>query len=391
MIRRILVAGCWDRGPGYPRTGSLVGALRRLGFQVDECRGELPSIGGAKSALIARPWRWPTWWLASRRSRESVLSALRQAVARGPVDAVLVPYPGHLAVQWIRRCWRGPIVLDLFLSAYGTAVEDRRLVRPGGLAARALSALDRRACRAADLVLLDTPAHAAGVREQTGLAAARFDWVPVSDCEPVQPTAVPVREVADPLRVLFFGTGVPLHGLATWIEAVAAVPAVRLELIGGEPALREHARHRLAERLVLGPEFAPMREVRAAIDRSHLVAGIFGTSDKAARVVPFKLVHAAAQGRAAVTADTPVVRELLEPGVDCAVAPAGDAAALAAVLAGLAADPARAEALGAAARRRFETTFSPDAVARRLEAALCSRFTFAARARQPAALDVLSA
>jgi glycosyltransferase involved in cell wall biosynthesis len=376
-VSRVLVVGCWDQGPGYPRTDTLIAALLELGATVEVCRVDPPGQRGSKSDLLRRPWRWPSWWLAARRTRARVRAAVRVAAERGPVDAVLVPYPGHVAVRWVRSCFAGPIVLDLFLSAYGTAVEDRRLFRPGGLAAGLMASLDARACAAADLVLLDTAAHAASVRERTGLPAERFGWVPVSDPDPVAPSVPPDRRGGGPLRVLYFGTGVPLHGLDTWIEAVERAPSVQLELIGGDPQLRARALDRLGPRVELGPVFAPMHEVRVAIERSHVVAGIFGRSDKAQRVIPFKAVHALAHGRAVVTADSLAVRDLLTPGLDCEVAPAGDAAGLALVLERLAAEPQRVVELGLAARRRYEATFSGAALARRLGDLLAARLGFA--------------
>ena len=47
------------------------------------------------------------------------------------------------------------MVLDLFLSAYDTAVVDRALVATDSMAARWLRSVDTRACQSADLVLLD--------------------------------------------------------------------------------------------------------------------------------------------------------------------------------------------------------------------------------------------
>ena len=154
---------------------------------------------------------------------------------------------------------------------------------------------------------------------------------------------------------------------------VAKSPHVHLELIGGDADGRILARSMLGERVSVGPLFVPKDELRAAISRSHVVAGIFGTSDKAARVVPYKVVHALAHGRPVVTASTPAIRRLLSPGVDCVTAPAGDADALADVLEALATDPGRLQAIGTAARQRFERSFAPRVVADRLDAAISSR------------------
>jgi glycosyltransferase involved in cell wall biosynthesis len=106
------------------------------------------------------------------------------------------------------------------------------------------------------------------------------------------------------------------------------------------------------------------------IASSAMCLGIFGTSAKAARVVPNKVFQAMAVGRPIVTADTPAAREVLTDGEDAVLVPAGDPGALAEAMIGLASDPERRARLGANAHRRFVETGAPDVVARRFLASL---------------------
>ena len=143
---RILIAGTWDEGPGYPRTDALRRALRVSGHELRECRVDPPTEGRSKVALVSRPWRWPGYLRASRRSRAQLRSELQRAIDDFTPDAVLVPYPGHLAVRTVRQVYRGPVILDLFLSAWSTAVVDRRLFPAWSPPARYLEHLDAAAC-----------------------------------------------------------------------------------------------------------------------------------------------------------------------------------------------------------------------------------------------------
>ncbi|MGE0143855.1 MAG: glycosyltransferase [Planctomycetota bacterium] len=373
MSQRVLVAGHWDDGPGYPRAEQLLAGLSHCGLEVEECRVTAPARGMSKVALAARPWRWPGYWLHTRSTRRRLQAALRRRIAEGGIDVVLVPYPGHLAVRWVREVWRGPLILDLFLSAYGTIVLDRGLFRPGSIPARLIAGLDRRACESADLVLLDTPEHAALVARHTELPPERFDWVPIGD--DVAAVVPPPSQPNDgALSVLFFGTGVPLHGLRTWIDAIAATAAVRLELYGGSEADRAHARTMLGPRLTLHPRFVPMSELRGALDRTHVVAGIMGTSPKAEAVIPFKVVHALAHGRCVVTADTPAIRRVLTADRDAVLVRAGDRAALTAALEGLSRDRSRILSMGERARTAWLEHASRGAIGNRLAEVVETRF-----------------
>ncbi|MFM1874103.1 MAG: hypothetical protein RL398_3525 [Planctomycetota bacterium] len=359
----VLFCGAWDEGPGYPRTVSLKQAAAAAGFAVRECR--VPGMGRDKQALVRAPWRWPSAALQMHARRRTLRQRLAAELAIERPHCIVVPYPGHQVVGDVRARTDVPIVLDLFLSAYDTIIEDRRLAAPGSLVAHWCERLDRNACASADLVLLDTPENAAYVAELTGLAPERFAWLPVHDPDAPR-QAAPWRAPGDgPIELLFFGTGVPLHGLDVLLAAVASVPRVRLTLVGGVADDRDRARALLGERLRLEPEFVDRNRLQALLDASHLVAGIFGDSGKAHRVVPFKVVHALAAGRPVLTADTPAVCRWLEGSGAMFLSPPGDIAGLAAQLRELVREPVRLAAAAARARAAYDRRFGDDACAAR--------------------------
>lgn len=363
---RVLAFGACDEGPGYPRAPALLADLRRI-TDLAVCTFAPPWSGKGKRAIAAAPARWlPAalqWWRSNRAARRE----LRRAIAAHRPDLLVVLHPAQLTVHLARREWRGPLVVDLFLSAYDTVVVDRRMLRASSLPARWLRRLDRRTCAAADLVLVDTPVQAERLPVLLGAERVRFAWLPAGEAhEPQAPEPYLAPLPGEPLRVLFFGTGVPLHGLPTLLAAVARVPDLQLTLIGGTASERAQAQALPADRIRLLPEFVARGELQQEILRAHLVAGVFGDSAKADAVLPFKVVHALAAGRPVVTAATSAVKRMLHPGRDCLVVPPADADALGDLLRRVQRGGFDLAGIAAAAARTHADQFAGAARARRL-------------------------
>ena len=376
---RVLLFGNHETGDGWPRLAVLTEGLRARGVSVEEVRVPfLPSSEARRKAASS-----PLAFLAAGARAAAAVARLRSAYRAAPEhDAVLVGYPGALAVRTARAANRRagrPIVLDAFLSLWDTAVNDRGLAGPRSLRARALKRLDRSSCASADLVLVDTEENARFFAAELGADPQRLLAVPVGAL-PVRGPAGPPRPPGAPLEVLFFGTFVPLQGAATIVEAAGLLrgSGVRLTMVGAGqdlPAARERARA-----LRLGPpefvaveEFVPRADLDRRIAAADACLGIFGTTHKAARVVPCKVHDALAAGKPLVTADTPAARSLLRDGETALLVPAGDPRALAAAILRLRDDPALRARLAAGAARLWGERLRPDRVVEGLVQALEAR------------------
>ncbi len=104
----------------------------------------------------------------------------------------------------------------------------------------------------------------------------------------------------------------------------------------------------------------PAAELPALVASHDVCLGIFGTGDKALRVVPNKVFQGAAAGCAVITSDTAPQRRVL--GDAAVLVPPGDSEALADALLRLANDRETLLKLRHSARELASTRFTPEQV-----------------------------
>jgi glycosyltransferase involved in cell wall biosynthesis len=342
---RVLYFGTYERH--YPRNAQVISCLRRAGVEVAERHAEV---------WEGREHKWHPGPVAAARLATAELRLLRRP--QGAFDALIVGYPGHADLPAARRAARGrPVVFNPLVSLADTLVADRGRFRAGSLPARTLAAVDRRAFRAADLVVADTSAHAEHLARLTG--ARRIEVCFVGAEERV---FRPGWERADSFTALFVGKLIPLHGLETILAAASLAPELRVRVIGSGQL------DRLLDARPPNVEHVPWVEYErlpAELHRASCALGIFGTSDKAARVIPNKAFQALACGTPLVTADTPAARELLRDGESALLVRPGDPQALAAALRRLAARADLADALSAGGLAAYRSQASEEVLGAR--------------------------
>jgi glycosyltransferase involved in cell wall biosynthesis len=136
-----------------------------------------------------------------------------------------------------------------------------------------------------------------------------------------------------PVKVLFYGQFIPLHGAEVIVRAAQALAGEPFEwVIIGKGQEEQRIRRLLDERPVPHLTWVPWVEyetLRDWIDGADVCLGIFGDSDNAAMVIPNKVYQVIATGTPLITRDAPALRELIdgeEPGLY--LVPPGDPAAL---------------------------------------------------------------
>ena len=230
----------------------------------------------------------------------------------------------------------------------------------------------------ADLVLTDTETHRRWIGER--LAPTARTATVYLGAEPFfRPTAARTRRADEPLRVLFYGQYVPLHGTDVIVEAAALLAreaGIEITMIGTGPE-RELATRLATMRHVTSVRFEDWEayeQLPARLAACDVALGIFGPTSKARMVIPTKVYQAAAMGRAVVTMDTPALREVFTPDADVLTVREGDPRALAAMLRRLRDDPALAPRIGGAAGRLLGEHLDPAAQGARMRTVLAAAF-----------------
>ena len=344
----------------YPRNAVLMTGLRQNGIEVIECH----------FALWKQGFRYNK--LALMAGFEKKLRLIFRAILAYPQliyrylrlpqhDAVVVGYWGHLDIIFLAafaKLKRKPLIFDAFFSLFDTAISDWGLAPSKSPLARLCHFLDWSACRLATLVLVDTEAQRNFFCQQFGLSKNKVRWLYMGADETIFiPRSEPAG--ANPLRVLYVGNYVPLHGVAIILQAARLLDREDIEfwLIGEnhrEDALLESLfTEANPERVMRFPWMAPA-VLHARLCAADICLGIFGTSGKAKRVIPGKAFLALAMGKPLITGDSPAARELLQDGKTALLCEMGNSQALAGAILRLKEDPELRRSIGAAGRQLFE-------------------------------------
>jgi glycosyltransferase involved in cell wall biosynthesis len=330
---KVTYFGTYERA--YPRNAQVISCLRGAGVEVVEEHAGVWE--GRRDAWAAGPG-----------------TALRLAAAEARLlarrvegDAVIVGYPGHVDLPSARRAARGrPVIFNPLVSLADTLVSDRGRFRAGSLPARLLEAVDRRAFRAADVVVADTQAHADFLSGLAGHDRFAVCFVGAEDRLFAPPWAPD-----DDFVALFVGKLIPLQGVQTIVAAARLAPELRFRVVGSgqlEPLLQDAPAN--VERV----PWIEYERLPEELRRAGCALGIFGTSAKAGRVIPNKAFQALACGAPLITADTPAARELLADGESALLVPPGDPEALAEAVRRLAGDAGVARRIADGGRAAYE-------------------------------------
>lgn len=314
---RIVVWGTYDKGK--PRVRILLNGLKDNGIDIIECHADIWK-GIEDKACMRKSWKFVPILLRWIFSYQKLII---KYLLLPKHDAVLVGYMGHLdsIVVWPFAKLRGvPVIWDAFLSIFNTIVEDRGLIGRLNPIAFIVYTLELLACCASNLILLDTNAHIDYFCKKYHLSPKKFLRVFVgveNDYFSEFTTFYKAPPPNAPLKILFYGQFIPLHGIEYIISTARLLEEQNIEftLIGNG-----QEKEKIDKMLINHPlpklkwvPWVPYKTLSRWVGDADICLGIFGKTQKASQVIPNKVFQVLACGKPLITRDSPAIRELLTP------------------------------------------------------------------------------
>jgi glycosyltransferase involved in cell wall biosynthesis len=230
-------------------------------------------------------------------------------------DVIFLPSFTHNSVPFIRKKTKKPIIFDPLISRYLTKVFDYKLVwkySPRGLKN---FLKDLRAFRASDIIIADTQAHKEYFINAFKIVPEKIQVLPIgvntSDFAAVNlPELDPTK-----FKIGFYGGFIPLQGVKNIIQAAKILKDntdLSFELIGTgfeyEEIKNQVKQWGLQNISFLG--WVQYENLAAIISQWDICLGIFGTTIKSNLVIPNKIYHYAAMGKAIITKQSPAITEI---------------------------------------------------------------------------------
>ena len=229
--------------------------------------------------------------------------ALRGPKACHP-DLVWVPVARQrdvaAATRWAHR--RGiPVLFDPMISAWDKKVLEQQKWQADEPRAKRLLAHESKLFNGVDRVLCDTSCHANFFHDRLGVPRDKLRVLFTGTDETVfkpadRPEDDPPHDPSAPLRILYHGAYLPLHGTEVIVEAARRTQHLNIHWDflgwGAYKAATEAKAKGIANITFL--DKVPYVEVPRVIRTADIVLGVFGTTEKASRVIGNKVYEAMA-------------------------------------------------------------------------------------------------
>jgi glycosyltransferase involved in cell wall biosynthesis len=346
----------------YSRNQIMIEGLRRAGVEVIECQEPLWRGIEDRVHVASGGWLRPSFaW----RMLQTYARLLRRYCGVKDYDVLIIGYPGQAdaflarVLSWLRH---RPLVWDVFMSIYLIAIE-RGLDRRSPLTVASIRKLERLACRLPNRLILDTEDYVSWFWTVHGVESEHFRLVPTGADDRVFRPSGKDRDRPEIVRVVYYGTFIPNHGVEHIVEAahlLAHEAGIHFELIGQGPE-KERVEALARSYELTNMSFVEWLDRPALLSRlanADICLGVFGTTPQSLMTIQNKIYEGMAMAKPVITGDSPAVRRALRHGEHVYLVRRADGSALADAIRTLCSDPALRHRLATEGHRLFQEHFS---------------------------------
>lgn len=256
---------------------------------------------------------------------------------------------------WAVKTFRKKLIVEMYISIYDTFVKDQKIlkgkqIKAGSRQAKSMLHKDVLALTQSDFIV-HTASHELTYWEKLlNIEIPKEKVFIAPNFNVSQLTHRRKFQQDGNLKICWWGTFIPLHGLENILQAMKILQKKQVQFTCSLFGINNDQFTKYAEKIKLEQledcvalrkdlSFADNSLPKYLIDNCDLALGIFGNTDKAYNAVPNKLIEALSMGIPTLTMNSPALKEFFEPETDlwtCAPSPESIAESIVAIANGTA-------------------------------------------------------
>ncbi len=256
-----------------------------------------------------------------------------------------------------------PIVFNPNISLYSSIVEDRSLISEKSVTAKVLLFFERVSYKISDIIVVDTEQQRKYFNKWFNIPLKKLEKVYVGADTDIFNTTINEKEnISDEINVEFRGKFIPLQGVGTIIKAAKLLEHdnVKFHIYGTGQMFNEviELYNSLNIKNVTFYGWIGYEKLPYYIKQADISLGIFGSTQKARRVIPHKIYQAIAMQQLVITGRTPAIEEVFTDKEDMLFCNINDPQALADAVLTLKNNPDLCRRIAQNAHEKFKKRFT---------------------------------
>lgn len=287
-------------------------------------------------------------------------------------DVIYVGYPGHFDVIpafIVAKLLRKKLIFNPLIIFYTGFVEEQGILDPNSILAKIILKCEGLMYKMCDLVLADTPHRKAQLIKLFGLDRDKVSILPIGADDKIYVSKTKKKDGY--FNAVYYGLFSPVHGVEHILEAAGKLkkyPKIRFQLIGKGNKYDEMvslSRKNKLKNVIFYPDLTEKNSLYY-LQQADIFFGFLSDHPVVSQAIPNKVYQGLALGKAVVTADSPVIRDVFQDQHNIYFCKQASAQSVAESVEDLYSDPKLCESIGQNGYRLFRSNFRPKMIGKTL-------------------------